>query len=325
MCIEQSQPQLPDIVKDLSLSHQTQITMMNTIVASEENSNGCYIGDDNNDDASHPGTLVLTEDVEHDIATFGGCCCVTSSSPSSRSMRGSIIFWCLAVVTVLIIAAGTLTAVMLRMSMNTTGTANTAQSSPNIPRTESYYQERYKIFYQTLMNTFEKEGSSSLSTLLTTPDTPQYQAFHWMVYDDTTIVSHASDTTSTSITIAQEPSSETPLIQRYTIMVLYYACGGEAWQISSASSTSTTAENIEGLGHIDTCAWGTSLNDPDFIVCDTTTEEIVTLQLDQKRLIGQLPNELFVLSSLVTLDASYNFLKGTIPSTMFNQMIHLRT
>ena len=329
-------------------SHQVPITMMNTYSTSgEENGSGSCHEFDENDDTSHPGTLVVNEDVDHDdidtLWCWRYCCCYccgdsTSSSPRSSSLRSkkeSMIFWCLAVVTVLIVAAGTLTAVMLRMSTKDhTSQLPQPISSPSnhIPRTELYYQERYEIFFQSLQHAFDSDGSTSsgttLSTLLTTPDTPQYQAFHWMVYDDTTIVSHPTDKTNIDSTVVAEQSS-TPLIQRYIIMVLYYTCGGEAWQMDSTSSsiTPSVTGNIAGMGHIETCDWGSALDDPNFIVCSdaTTTKEIVALQLDQKRLIGQLPHELFMLSSLVTLDVSYNFLKGTIPSNLFNQMVQLRT
>lgn len=162
------------------------------------------------------------------------------------------------------------------------------------------------------------EGDASYSVLLAAPNTPQYQALQWLVDDDTTIVSHNDDQNSldmTTTTIA--PIEQTKLMQRYTMMVLYYACGGESWQMSS------NAGSIQGLGHIDTCDWG-SLLDLNFIECDATTQEVVQLHLDQQRLIGQLPHELFLLSSLVSLDLSYNFLKGDIPTNMFDQMVKLR-
>ena len=330
---------LPTIVKTEHSSHCPTM-MMNTFRTRAENGS-CHGADDDDDDdtTSQPGTLVIHEDVELDRDRFcgrscGNCCCGVTLS--SRSKKESMTFWCLAVVTVLIMAAGTLTAVLLRTSISRTNTTNTSPQSPastNILRTESYYQERYELFSGILITTFDKNGAGLWSTQLTTPDTPQYHALQWLVYDDTTIASHAADSAVVVAVDASVPSYITSLLQRYIIMVLYYACGGEGWQMGSASSTTATtttttpAGNIEALGHIDTCEWGDALQDPNFIVCDPTTgrKEIVTLQLDQKRLIGQLPNELFVLSSLVTLDVSYNFLKGTIPSDLFHQMIHLRT
>ena len=225
--------------------------------------------------------------------------------------------------TVLIIAAGTLTAVVFKVMMMdhdmAPPAAPTASTSSNIQHTETYYQERYESFYQVLMNTFG-DDEPSLSILFATPDIPQYQALDWLVYTDTTIVSHATDTAAVTSTPI--------LLQRYIIMVLYYSCGGEAWQMDipiAGSSGNDRLTTIERLGHIETCEWGRTLSDRSFIVCDTVTKEIVALQLDQKRLIGQLPKELFALSSLVSLDLSYNFLKGTVPSNMFRQMIKLGT
>ena len=300
------------MMKDESNSSPTQtISMINTTI--EENGS-----DIEGDSTSDPGILVINEDIDsdHDRRTCWMCC------SDALSKKGSTTFWFFAVVTVLIIAAGTLIAVVFQVSRSSTSMniqqPPSSSSTNNIQHTETYYQERYERFFQEMIITFGDDEESSLSILLTKPDTPQYQAFHWMVYEDTTIVSYhsAADTVLT-----------TALVQRYTIMVLYYACGGEAWQIGSTSSSgsSAAATSIATMGHIDTCEWGRVLNDYNFIVCDTGTKEIVALQLDQKRLIGQLPKELFALSSLVTLDLSYNFLKGTIPSKMFSQMLQLGT
>ncbi len=308
------------IMKDESQTESMNINLSNTTEengTSGSNSMSDRHQNTSEDDTSqNEGTLVVPEEID----PKGSFCCGCNGGDDTASrFKARTIFWCWAVVTVLIVAAGTLTAVAV-LANNTTGNAtsqpSSASTSTDIPRTESYYQERYERFVRTILRTME--GDASYSVLITATNTPQYQALQWLVDDDTTVVSHDDDQNSldmTTTTIA--PIEQTKLIQRYTMMVLYYACGGEAWQMSS------NAGSIQGLGHIDTCDWG-SLLDLNFIECDTTTQEVVQLHLDQQRLIGQLPHELFLLSSLVSLDLSYNFLKGDIPTNMFDQMVKLR-
>lgn len=316
------------MMKDESQGESMNINPRNTtedIGTSGSNSMSDTRQNTSEDDTSQEeGTLVVPEEIDSKGSFCCGCNNINrggGDDDTASRFKNRTIFWCWAVVTVLIVAAGTLTTVAVFVhkatgSATSSPSSATSSTSTNVPRTESYYQERYERFARTILRTME--GDASYSVLLAAPNTPQYQALQWLVDDDTTIVSHNDDQNSldmTTTTIA--PIEQTKLMQRYTMMVLYYACGGESWQMSS------NAGSIQGLGHIDTCDWG-SLLDLNFIECDATTQEVVQLHLDQQRLIGQLPHELFLLSSLVSLDLSYNFLKGDIPTNMFDQMVKLR-
>jgi hypothetical protein len=248
-----------------------------------------------------PGITVANEEFDdmHQKTLCDFC------GPANRS-NGTITFWILAILTVLVVAGGTLTAVILVSQSKGNDSNNGAAATDGSPqqRSEAYYQERFEVFRQVA-------GRVSTSAAQIQSDSPSSKALDWMVYQDTTIphellLQGQSDDTSSGTMLTQ-------FLQRYAIMVLYYACGGEEWQ-------GFVSYNIEQQGHIDTCLW----DDDDFVACNDVNE-IVELKLDFRRLGGMLPVELRALTSLETLDMSYNFLDGTVPSELFQEMTNLST
>jgi hypothetical protein len=316
-----------------------------TLNMNNENGSSGSDDDDISSRSRSPGVTVAMEDT--DLQDGGGMwnCCNTGGTSSNDGRRrrrpGGTSFWILSVLTVLIIAAGTLTAVIHLTTTNNNNsttpknnnnangvqqdsTSSSSSSSPP-PQSDEYYMKRYQIF-QTLAR------QVSATSTIDTPDTPQYKALNWMVYRDTTIEHDDNDFVAVA---AADTVATQRFVQRYTIMVLYFACGGEEWQQSILDTTSSSgsssngggggsssASDIQDLGHIDTCDW--SRTDP-FLACHESTKEIRVLQMDQRRLSGQIPNELRTLTSLEVLDLSFNFLVGTLPSDLFHDMIHLRT
>jgi hypothetical protein len=249
-----------------------------------------------------PGITVANEEFDdmHQKALCGGC------GLQNRRSNGKVTFWVLAILTVLVLAGGTLTAVIL-VSQSKGNDSSSAAADPNgsyQQRTEAYYQERYEVFRQVA-------GRVSPTAAQIQSDSPSSKALDWMVYQDTTIP-HEMLLQGKS----GDGSSDTMLtqfLQRYAVMVLYFACGGEEWQ-------GFVSYNIEQQGQIDTCLW----DDDNFVACNDVNE-IVEIKLDFRRLGGTLPVELRALTSLETLDMSYNFLDGTVPSELFQDMTNLST
>jgi Leucine rich repeat len=170
-------------------------------------------------------------------------------------------------------------------------------TSPKTDRTHSddYYKERWTVFRAALVGVASM--SSSTSAALLQPDTPQSRALDWMVYQDST-VSHSWGNSESSATAKQQ------FLERYAVLVLFYACGGEEWSITTKSG-----DNVDQESHVETCQW-------DFVACDDI-KFIVELKLSNRRLIGQIPNEVQLLSSLQTLDLSANFLRGTLSNDLW--------
>lgn len=245
-----------------------------------------------------PGITVANEEFD-DVNQKSLCDCC---GRVNRRSNGSVTFWVLAILTVLVVAGGTLTAVILASRNKDPNDSSTATDGSPEKQSEAYYQERFEIFRQVA-------GRVSTSEAQIQSDSPSSKALDWMVYHDTTIphellLQGQSGDASTNAMVTQ-------FFQRYAIMVLYFACGGEEWQ-------GFVSPNIEQQGHIDTCLW----DDDDFVACNDLNE-VVELKLDFRRLGGTLPLELRALTSLETLDMSYNFLDGTVPNELFQDMNNL--
>jgi hypothetical protein len=196
--------------------------------------------------------------------------------------------WVLGVVAVALAAGAVLTAVVLK-SNETGSSAETGASG--LQQSEEYYQERFAVLRPAA-------GRLSSPSVLVQSETAQSQALDWMVYRDTTLSHKQLDATQ--------------FAQRYAMLVLFYACGGEEWQ--------GFVDSIDQQGDIATCQWeGT-----DFLKCNADNE-ISELNLKYRRVVGQLPAEMKHLTSLQTLELSDNFIEGSLPEGMFDEMTDVGT
>jgi len=104
-------------------------------------------------------------------------------------------------------------AVISVVALGGTGIGETSSDSEaGVQRqSEAFYMDRFAAFRPIV-------GQFSEASTLIQSGTPQAQALDWLVYEDTTI--------------AHEPPflDETALKERYAMMVLWYATGGESWQ-----------------------------------------------------------------------------------------------
>ena len=143
--------------------------------------------------------------------------------------------------------------------------------------------QRPTILEEGLYGALSEAANFTNLALIETPLSPQYLAFQFL-----------RDTTHFSIHTPQR------IVQRYAMAVFYHATNGQGW----AHST-----NWMGLG--DECLW----HNQDQAPCNDQGE-LTRLVLSDNNLIGELPDELGLLSSLVEIELRGNGLVGQIPSTL---------
>ena len=87
--------------------------------------------------------------------------------------------------------------------------------------------------------------------------------------------------------------------------ILYYMTGGDVWDPNQALF----------FGQSDVCNWAAGTG---YITCDASGENIVGISVNFLNLVGYLPSELAVLSSLKSLNLRENQLFGTVPTELFS-------
>jgi hypothetical protein len=196
------------------------------------------------------------------------------SKQSSLCSPGKKVTWLFAT-TMIVVALGIVLAAVLSKKSSGSGNGNPAKSS-----SPAYdYEERFKVFRNVLI------AESDPSTLFD-PDSPQSLALRWLVYEDQTISLDNLDR----------------LTQRYVIMVLYYACGGENWR----GITTPLVEEVK-------------TNECDFrdFDCDEFGN-VTAIKLKSRGMVGRLPFEIGLLSALSELDLFNNDLEGVIPDSTYS-------
>jgi hypothetical protein len=196
------------------------------------------------------------------------------SKQSSLCSPGKKITWLFAT-TMIVIAIGVVLAAALPGKSSGDGTGNPAKAT-----SPAYdYEERFMVFRNVLI-------TKSDPTTFFDPDSPQSLALQWLVYQDQTISLDNLDR----------------LTQRYVIMVLYYACGGENWR---GIITTPLVEEVE-------------TNECDLKDFDCNEFGNVTaVKLKERGMVGRLPFEIGLLSALTELDLYNNDLEGAIPESIY--------
>lgn len=137
---------------------------------------------------------------------------------------------------------------------------------------------------------------------LTDTDSPQWQAYEWLVYDDDKFVCPNDDT----------------LVQRYILAVLYFATTGDAWdRCYRGDNECREEENAEPyLSTSSECEWYGSECFADGLI------ESVTLE--NNNLMNEMPHEITQIARLLDLNLSNNELKGTLPRIL-GDLVDLKT
>lgn len=138
---------------------------------------------------------------------------------------------------------------------------------------------REELFLRTLRQV-------SAQSVLTNPSRPQGKAYAFLVNYDP---------------LFQGSCSTSGLLERYILMTLFFATGGETW-----------SQQFRWCGGTQQCGWSG-------VTC-SNHGAIVAIDLATNNLSGTIPEELFALSQLQRLNLFANSLLGSIPnlSTLYN-------
>lgn len=111
----------------------------------------------------------------------------------------------------------------------------------------------------------------------------EVRAMSWLLYDDT--LKHLQGVEF-----------------RYSLAALYYGWGGDNWNNST-----------NWLKGVVSCDWFG-------VQCDIVTGDIIELDFTSNNLVGTIPNELALLTNLVSLSLSHNHLDGTLPGDVVGSL-----
>jgi len=254
-------------------------------------------GGDTTEDGEHQGGLIEARAVEDLVEVRAKP--IEWWTPRKIS---SVIVGTLTVIAIII--AATTTAVLKNQNQKDGTTSEVdATAAPTLPP-----EERLRIIQDLIRQSYldiidannvtsnmNNANSSTIQldpTLLLLPGSPQYLASQWIALEDdyNVPVDNADN-----------------IIQRYALAVLYFATGGQ--------SNWTSA--FEFLQPEHECAWSGAL------VCGGGGSQVTGIQLAENNLVGQLPAELALLTSLNSLIFGANALVGALPPMMLHQLTYL--
>jgi Leucine-rich repeat (LRR) protein len=165
---------------------------------------------------------------------------------------------------------------------------DTASSSSSKPTGPEFLASDLEAYFDYLFEELAPEVPSLLD-----PTTAEFQALEWMAFTDGPW--WKTDTSDNDMLLRQ----------RFPLVVLYFATGGaDFWDA-------------------DWLVAGISECDFDSITCDESGA-IFALELHQRALVGELPNELSWLTDLKILNLRQNRLRGSIPSGIFTELTALQ-
>lgn len=132
-------------------------------------------------------------------------------------------------------------------------------------------------------------------TALVDRSSPQYQAAHWLAFEDTKLL----------------PLKGKRFLQRYALMVLYFATSGDQWLYDLNFSNAERDEchwnhSFRQLGG-SSIVLGVGCNDDD---------QVTSIAIDAMGLAGILPPELSLLTHLQHLSLDNNSLEGALPVSL---------
>jgi hypothetical protein len=195
---------------------------------------------------------------------------------------------------------------------------------------KEYYRRRFLAIRPIVGNRFTDQAD------LITPFSPQAKALEWIIYKDTIIqiqeITGTNEVSNKSTTAAMVDTNNTiygldetnlmRLQQRYSAMVLFYACSGETWQ-----QDEVLVPRADLLYNQSECSFaGFQCNDGNNgqeDISDTSSNVIRTLNMRGYRAAGQLPSEIGLLTALTSLNLAGNLFIGTLPSTIFDRLSNL--
>jgi hypothetical protein len=216
---------------------------------------------------------------------------VTGVMPRYRSRRCALVAVITAVLFSIILTVSLLTTSDKRKRRGSEPTSPSSLLGPP----EWDLQERYRVFRA-------RAGQVTMASLLIDPNSIQYKALNWLVYQDRYM-----------------PTNQTfeDFVQRYAVMIFLYSCSGSNWRSFVAGDEGVAVDgvvvdamSVENIATQSEC-------DFDGFGCNSEGH-LTTLSLSEQSIYGTLPDEIGLLSHLRYLDVSKNELKGSLPSTIYN-------
>jgi Leucine-rich repeat (LRR) protein len=146
-----------------------------------------------------------------------------------------------------------------------------------------------------------------VETTNSTKSLPQL-AFEWIVYTD------------------EACPNSTNLLQRFTLALFYYTCGGPSWTMSGNETyLSSTGNECDWYGiECDDNHSVTALHFDNSSVVGTLPKELATLRnvqelnMDSNRIVGSIPSWFDQWTQLEVVDMDHNLLTGSIPSSLYS-------
>jgi hypothetical protein len=138
----------------------------------------------------------------------------------------------------------------------------------------------------------------STKSQLTTMDSPQYHALHWLANVD-------------------RANADSPhLLQRYALAVFFYSTSGSSEHIKPVAGWEKQDDWMTSKG---ICIWyGVKCETSDKGPTFDGDAAVTALNLADNSVGGSLPSELTALNELLTLDLSNNKMVGTLPNSLEN-------
>jgi hypothetical protein len=213
------------------------------------------------------------------------------SSNHSFCICKGLLFWALLVLVGAIVAT---TIVLVRPTTNSSSSMTPPTTNDdNDDQDMGDDLEFDQGYYEYLLRVVGDASSARSQLALKDPNSPQTQAIRWLAFED-----------------AGALVDESQVLQRYALVVLYYATGGvDLWDSNGEWLQSGISE----------CDWkGVTCNEGGQDDDGKPTTTVNYLDLPRKTLVGSLPAELALLSSMTEMDVSENRLKGSIPSELYD-------
>jgi hypothetical protein len=216
---------------------------------------------------------------------------------ASACQRLWVPFWAVVLVSCLATFITLLSVPSPSVSTASSSVATVSQDDPSAAHSD-LERRRFITFRSSLAR--DSEPSAFVN-----PISPQSQALKWLVYQDQTIqipdgFQQNSDMSASQLAFAEDFRSK--LVQRYTLMVLYFSTSGASWRgivpWEELVDTDECHSDFQGIG------------------CDEVTGMVTTVELGARKLGGRIPDEI----GTCRVGATYRYIPcyGSAHRTLFS-------
>jgi hypothetical protein len=184
---------------------------------------------------------------------------------------------------IFLLVAGASVAILVTTVFADKRNQDTSASSGNENLVDEYSSSKFRDELEAVIS-----GAISNPSNLLDPLSPQSRSLDWIAFSDT-IINSVIDTN---------------LVQRYALMTFYFSTNGPLWAMTDLWGELTDSHECSFTG----------------VECDPETMQVFKLDLKNRRMTGDLPEELALLTDLDIIKFRENTLKGTLPEAIFSQL-----